>query len=85
MKITIKREVEETYELELPTYKKTSCHYYKIVDDTTSVMVCDLNNFESIGISTANSALRLASIESNQEEFDAKLNEVVQRIKKKIG
>ena len=48
-------------------------------------MICDLNNFESIGISTANSALRLASIESNQEEFDAKLNEVVELIKKKIG
>jgi hypothetical protein len=85
MKITITKTIQETHELELPAYRKTSCHYYKIVSETTSVMVCDLDKYESISISSADSALRLATIESNQEEFDAKLNEVVDILKKKIG
>jgi hypothetical protein len=85
MKITISKTIQETHELELPAYRKTSCHYYKIVDETTSVMVCDLDKHESISISSADSALRLASIESNQAEFDTKLNEVVDILKKKIG
>lgn len=85
MEITIKREIEETYELELPAYKKTSCHYYKIVSDTTSVMICDLNNYESISICTAASALRLAAIESNEKEFETKLSEIAELLKKKIG
>jgi hypothetical protein len=83
MKITIKKTIEETHELELPAYRKTSCHYYKIVDETTSVMVCDLDKYESISISSADSALRLATIESNQEEFDAKFNEVMQLLNDK--
>ena len=85
MKITIKKTVEETHELELPAYRKTSCHYYKIVDETTSVMVCDLDKYESISMSSADSALRLAVIESNQEEFDIKLKEIAETLKEKIG
>jgi len=85
MKITIKREIEETYELELPSYRKNNCHYYKILSDTTSVLVCDLENHESIAMSTADSALRLAAIESNKEEFENRLNEIAAFLKKKIG
>ena len=85
MKITIKKTVEETHELELPAFRKTSCHYYKIVDETTSVLICDLDKYESISISSADSALRLTSIESNQEEFDAKFNEVFTLIREKAS
>ncbi len=85
MKTTIKKTIEETHELQLPAYRKNSCHYYKIVDETTSVMVCDLDKYESISMSSADSALRLAVIESNQEEFDAKLKEIAENIEQKIG
>jgi hypothetical protein len=85
MKITVTKTITETHELELPAYRKNSCHYYKIVDETTSVLICDLDKHESISISSADSALRLASIESNQEEFDIKLKEVAQILKEKIG
>ena len=36
-------------------------------------------------MSTADSALRLAAIESNKEEFETKLNEIAELLKKKIG
>jgi hypothetical protein len=76
MKITIKKTVKETHELELPAYKKNSCHYFKIVSETEAVLVCTYPNGEHISISNTSSALSLAPLESSAEEFDAKFNEV---------
>jgi hypothetical protein len=77
MKITIKKTIEETHELELPAYRKNICYYYKIVSETEAVLVCTYQNGESIGIAYTSSALSLAPLESSQEEFDTKFNEVV--------
>jgi hypothetical protein len=77
MKITIQKTIEETHELELPAYRKNSCHYFKIVSETEAVLVCTYPNGESIATSTTSSALSLAPLESSAEEFDAKFNEVV--------
>ena len=77
MKITIKREVEETHELELPAYRKNSCHYYNILSETCSIMVCTLNNYETISRSTAASAIKLAPLESTKDEFYEKFNEIM--------
>ena len=85
MKITIKREVEETHELELPAYRKNSIYFYKIINEEQAVQICVADGSKSIAMSYATSALKLAPIESNQEEFDAKLNETVDFLKKKIG
>jgi hypothetical protein len=85
MKITIKKEIEETHELELPAYRKNSCHYYKILNETTSIVVCTLDKYEAISRSTAASALRLAPLESNKEEFDVKFNEVFTLISEKVS
>jgi hypothetical protein len=76
MKITISKTIEETHELELPAYRKNSCHYFKIVSETEAVLVCDYPNGEHISISNTSSALSLAPRESTQEEFDLKFNEV---------
>jgi hypothetical protein len=85
MKITIKKTVEETHELELPTYRKNSCHYYKIVSETEAIMVCTYQNGESIAMSRTSSALTLAPLESNQEEFDLNFNEVFTLISEKTS
>ena len=85
MKITISKTIQETHELELPAYRKNSCHYFKIVSENEAVLVCTYPNGEHISISNTSSALNLAPLESSQEEFDAKLNEVVDILKKKIG
>jgi len=85
MKITITKTVEETHELELPAYRKNSCHYFKIVSETEAVLVCTYLGGESIATSTTSSALSLAPRESNQEEFDAKFNEVFTLISDKAS
>jgi hypothetical protein len=83
MKITIKREVEETHELELPAYRKNSIYFYKIINEEQAVQICVAEGSESIAVSYATSALKLAPIESNQEEFDAKYDEIMQLLNDK--
>jgi hypothetical protein len=85
MKITIKKTVEEMHELELPAFRKNSCHYFKIVSEKEAICVCTYQNGESISISSTNSALSLASLELSSEEFDAKFNEVFTIISKKAS
>ena len=85
MKITIKKTVEETHEMELPAYRKNSCHYFKIVSEKEAVVVCTYPNGEHISISNTSSALNLAPLESSQAEFDAKFNEVFTLISEKAS
>jgi hypothetical protein len=85
MKITISKTIEESHELELPAYRKNSCHYFKIVSETQAVLVCTYPNGESIATSTTSSALSLAPLESSQEEFDLKFNEVFTLISEKAS
>jgi hypothetical protein len=77
MKITIKKTVEETHELELPAYRKNICYYYKIVSEEKAIQICFAKGSESIAISYTSSALKFADQICNQEEFDLKFNEVV--------
>ena len=77
MKITIKREVEETYELKLPAYRKNICYYYKIISETEAIQVNFGEGMESINIAYTSVALNSASEAGNQAEFDTKFNEVV--------
>ncbi len=85
MKITIKKTVEETHELNLPAYRKNSCYYYKIVSETEAVSVCTYENTESIAMSYTTTALSLAQEESSAEEFDAKFNQVFTLISDKAS
>ena len=85
MKITISKTVEETHDIELPAYRKNSCHYFKIVSETQAVLVCTYLNGESIATSSTSSALNLAPLESSAEEFDAKFNQVFTLISEKAS
>jgi hypothetical protein len=85
MKITIQKTIQETHELELPAYRKNSCHYFKIVSETEAVLVCTYLGGESIATSTTSSALSLAPLESSAEEFDTKFNEVMTLIMEKAS
>jgi len=83
MKITVKKTIEETHELELPAYKKNPAYLFKIISETESIQICIVNNSESIAIGYTSVALNSASEESNQEEFDAYFNEVMQLLNDK--
>jgi hypothetical protein len=85
MKITISKTIQETHEVELPAYRKNSCHYFKIVSETEAVLVCTYLGGESIATSRTSSALSLAPLESSQEEFDTKFNEVFTLISEKAS
>jgi hypothetical protein len=85
MKITIEKTIIETHELELPAFRKNSCHYFKIVSETEAVLVCTYLNGESIATSSTSSALSLAPLESSAEEFDAMFNKVFTLISEKAS
>jgi len=85
MKITISKTIQETHELELPAYRKNSCHYFKIVSETQAVLVCTYQNGESIAMSTTSIALNVAPVESSQEEFDEMFNQVFTLISEKAS
>jgi hypothetical protein len=84
MKITIKKTIEETHELELPAYRKNICYYYKIVNEEQAVSICFANGRETIAIGYTSIALKSDEI-GNQEEFDAKFNEVLTIIMEKAS
>ena len=85
MKITIEKTITETHEIELPAYRKNSCHCFKIVSETEAVLVCTYSGGESIATSSTSSALSLAPLESSAEEFDAKFNQVFTLISEKAS
>jgi hypothetical protein len=84
MKITIKKTIEETHELELPAYRKNICYYYKIISEEQAVQINFSKGRESIAMSYTSIALNYDDI-CTQEEFDAKLNEVFTLIMEKAS
>ena len=85
MKITITKTVEETHELELPAYRKNICFYFKIISETQAIQVNFGKEMESITTTYASVALNSASEVGNQEEFDAKFNQVLTIIMEKAS
>ena len=85
MKITISKTIQETHELELPAFRKNSCHYFKIISDKEAVLVCTYQNTESISMSTTTSALSLAPLESNEQEFNKHFNQVLTMLMEKTS
>jgi len=76
MKITIKKTIEETHELELPAYRKNICYYYKIVNEEQAIQICFANGSEAIAMSYTEIALDCEKV-GNKKEFDAKFNQVL--------
>jgi hypothetical protein len=84
MKITIKKTIEETHELELPAYRKNICFYYKIVNEEQAVSICFAEGREAIAMSYTSIALKCDDI-CTQEEFEVNLSEVINILKTKAS
>ena len=82
MKITITKTVEETHELELPAYRKSICYYYKILNEEEALQICFAKGSESIAMSYTSIALTDKQT-GNQEEFNAKYDEIMQLLNDK--
>jgi hypothetical protein len=80
MKITVKKTIEETHELELPAYRKNICYYYKIISEEQALQVCFAKDSEAIAMSYTSIALTDKQI-GNEEEFNAYFNEVSKMLK----
>jgi hypothetical protein len=85
MKITIKKTIEETHELELPAYRKDGiCHWYKIISEREAVQVC---NGKYVGVEicviSPNNALDRGTLECTSLEFELNLSEVINILKTK--
>lgn len=50
MKLKIKHRIEKEVEveIEIPSYYRVSCHYFKVYSETQVLAVCELSGFESI-------------------------------------
>lgn len=85
MKISFKKTIEETHELELPAFKKNPAYLFKIISETQAIQICTVPNSESIALGHTSVALTNGHEESNQEEFDLKFNEVVTLLMEKAS
>jgi hypothetical protein len=85
MKISFKKTIEETHELELPAFKKNPAYLFKIISETQAIQICTVPNSESIALGHTSVALTNGHETSNQEEFDAEFNEVVTLLMEKAS
>lgn len=69
MKLEIKKEIIEYVEVQLPLYKKSSCHWYLVYEENRCLRVCDLRNHEEIGCINASCAF-MDTEDCTKEEFD---------------
>lgn len=83
MKITIKKTIEETHELELPAYRKNICYYYKIISEEKAIQVCFAKNMEHIGVVGIRVALASETV-GHSEQFEDYFYNVIQTLKDKV-
>jgi uncharacterized protein YpbB len=80
MKIKITETLTREVEIELPSYKKSNCHFWKIYSEEKAICVTNLEGYYEIGEQTIQVALKSGDEESNEEEF----NEAFERIFNKL-
>lgn len=77
MKLEIKEYNVKTVEIELPVYRKSICHYYKVYSDENFLQVCDVESNFSIGRFYAGLAFSHEGIEDcSKEEFEENFKKV---------
>ena len=80
MKITVKKTIQETHELELPAYRKSICYYYKIISEEQALQICFAKDSEAIAMSYTSIALTDKEI-GNEEEFYSHFHQVSKVLK----
>jgi len=77
MKIQITESTEKTIEIELPAYRKSICHYYKVYSNEHCIQVCDIDSSTSIARYHSGLAYSDKRIEDcSKEEFEENYNKV---------
>lgn len=82
MNIQITEYTERTIEIELPAYRKSGCHYYKVFSDEHCIQICTLDFNTSIARHHSGLAYSDKRIEDcSKEEFEENYNKVSELIK----
>ena len=81
MEITVKKTIEEKVNVELPIYRKSNCHHFKVYSESECIYVTDLDVF-SFAIQKGDASLALAerNIECTKEEFEEAFNKVKEQL-----
>lgn len=81
MKIKVQKTTVENVELEveIPFYKKSLCHFFKVYSEEKAIKVCSLEGYEEIGIVGISTALH-DTIDCDHVEFQEKYNNVIKKI-----
>ena len=81
MKITVVDSVTREVEVEFPVYKKTSCHFYRVLSETDCVQVTDLGGYYGINTTFFSLAFSSTNEDSTEEEFNEAFERVMNILK----
>ena len=89
MEIEVKNTVVKTKKvnIELPYYTKSSCHYYKVIDEKTVIQVTRMSSnrfFEHNMISFSSLGVALKEKKTTEKQFLNAYNKVLNQIQKHI-
>lgn len=85
MKIKVQKTTVKNVELEveIPFYKKSLCHFFKVYSETHAIMVCNLQGHEQISILGISLALH-DTIDCDHVEFQENYDNVINILNKNI-
>lgn len=81
MKIPVSKTTTEFIEIELPVFRKDSCHYYKVISEKHCVQICTLSQSESIALYHSGLAFGYKDIECTEQEFMEQFEKVTEKLK----
>lgn len=85
MKVVVTTVQEIEVEINYPAYRKTSAHYYKVLDEKKAVCVTMTEFCQSIEVVDSGTAFNRPSVvDSTETEFTAAFNKVNDKIIKLI-
>ena len=87
MKLITHKSVQEEHEIELPHYRVSNNHFFKIISEERSVMVHLGWDEQGTGCSVGNCFTETAfngSTESNEEDFNKAFNTIFSKLIKQV-
>ena len=81
MKVKIQTTTETEIDIDFPSYKKGSCHYFKLINEKIALQVTDLGEHSNIGIIHTDGAFVIDTVECTDKEFEHGFNKVKDLLK----
>lgn len=70
MKLKFTEQIEKEIEITLPAFRKGSCHFFKVISETKTIQITELDGWVGIGQTAASLAFGENMIESTEQEFE---------------